>query len=168
MKDIVFEARRSRSRLVLLLGLLGVLSAAALLLPLKELDPDFLGRFQVALRIIGVIGLLVMSAKLPAIIGSPIELRISGAGIWYKPWSQQTVAWESISKITERKINVQRTLCVHLTQPENHKIRSAQRLATSLNKRSGDYGDMNIMIQMTDKTIEEARAAIIQHLPFSE
>ncbi|MFL0355492.1 hypothetical protein ACI5KX_03350 [Erythrobacter sp. GH1-10] len=164
----VFEARRSRGRLIGLLVVLAVLCVIALVLQLPTEGSRFMARLEFALRAVGILGLIVVLVRLPAVFRAPVELRVSGEGILYRPWSDQTVPWEELTRITQRKINIQNVICVHLKDPALFPVKRAQKMATALNKKSGDYGDMNIMIAATDRSIDELKAAIAPHKPIED
>lgn len=160
-----FIARRSRGRLIILLAALVALSVTALLVQLPIEGSRFMARLEMALRVAGALGMLVTLYKLPSVFSAPVELEVSHRGIWYRPWSKQTVGWDQINKVAERKINIQRIVSVYLKDPDAFPINRRQRMANKLNQASGDFGDMNIMIQMTDRSIEELTAAIAAYKP---
>lgn len=156
----VFVAHRSRKRLGALLGLLVLLGLFALLAPIPTDGIKFMERLVFGLRVVGVLALLTVLIKLPSLLKSAVAARIGPEGLLYVPFSDHTVGWDQISKITERKINVQTILCVHLRDPSSFKVKRAARIQAALNKSAGDYGDIAIQVALTDRTLGDFKAAL--------
>lgn len=92
MREQIFVARRSTKRLLALLALLLLLSVFLLLVPV-----EISKRLELVARIVGGLGLLTCLVRIFSAIRRPVEeIRVSSAGIFYRPWSDQTIAWDQI------------------------------------------------------------------------
>lgn len=156
----IFVAHQSRRRLGALLALLFALGLIAVLAPIPTDGVRLMERLVFGLKVVGVLALAAVLFKLPSLLRASVAARIGPDGLFYAPFSDETVGWDQITKITERKINVQTILSVHLRNPAMFTIKRAARLQAALNKSAGDYGDIDLEVALTDRTLAEFRAVL--------
>lgn len=154
MAQTIFVARRARGRMLVLLAALVLASLFALFLAgeLPDIAPDLGPRWRVLLYVVVGLGLLVALLRLPALLSSPEEIRIGPDGIWCRSWSDETVPWGAIAHVAERRMNVQRIVCVYLNDPAAFRVKAVARLSSGLNKAAEGFGDMNLVTMQTDRT----------------
>lgn len=163
-----FMARRARGRMAALLVFIALGSGFLLLLDFdwfRNLLFDtpqtrFWVRLEWTSRVVGVLGFGTVLLKLPSLAKSPVELAINAEGIRFTPFSDALLPWSRITRIAERRMNVQRVLSIWIADAESFPIKGFYRRLTSLNRKSGDFGDLNIDALRLDRTIAEIRDAV--------
>ena len=87
------------------------------------------------------------------------QLRISGSGIYYKPWAEQVIPWSEITDISVWEFKRQKSLILHLAHPERYpsttllgKMARANRMLTG--------GDVAVSLTGMDRSFAEALAAV--------
>ncbi|MBL9070175.1 MAG: hypothetical protein JNM03_09305 [Sphingopyxis sp.] len=112
---------------------------------------------------IGWIGVVFFGACLLVIVRRMFDaaeiIRISGNGIYFKSWSDQTVPWSEITDVTIWEYQRQKTIILHLRRPDRFpstkllgKVSAANRALTG--------GDIPISLTGTDGKFADAMAAI--------
>ncbi|WP_108812255.1 STM3941 family protein [Sphingorhabdus sp. Alg231-15] len=87
------------------------------------------------------------------------QLRISPTGVRWKKWSDQMIPWAEISDITEWSYQRQRFIILHLQNPEMFPSQGLLAWLAKANQRLAG-GDIALSLTATDRTLEEAMAAI--------
>lgn len=87
------------------------------------------------------------------------QLRISAAGIYWKPWSQATIPWSEIADVSTWKFKRQKSIILKLRNPGRFpsetllgKVAGANRALTG--------GDIAISMTGLDRSFDQAMAAI--------
>ncbi len=88
-----------------------------------------------------------------------VQIRISGGGIYYRQWSEQTIPWREITGVSVFEIKNQKFPILHLVQPDRYpsttlsgKTSGAEQLLTG--------GDITITLTGMDRSFNEVVAAI--------
>jgi len=92
-----FEAKASRWRVLLLL--VGALGFVAIGIWLLRLDAPTTKRTLVAWAAIIIFGAFFLIG-LPRLFQQGVVLRIDARGVWWRQWSDQTIAWSAIERIS--------------------------------------------------------------------
>lgn len=158
---MAFEARASRWRLVLLLA--GSLGFVALGIFLLTIDPPDLKR-----TLAGVAGIVVFGAffliGLARVRDQGVEIRVDQRGIWWKRWSDDTIPWSAIERITVGEIRGQRFACLFLRYAGAYRSATLMGKLASANKAMG-FGDIAINTGSTDASFADLMAAIDRFAP---
>lgn len=153
-----FIARSSPWRLALLALGAGAFVAAGLFLagifgPPPRPGREWLGWLCVAF--FGLCGVMVLRR----LIEGGDVVRISASGIYFAPWSDQTVPWSEIIEVTVWEFRRQKSIILHLRNPDRFpstkllgKLAGANRALTG--------GDIPISLTGTDGSFADAMAAI--------
>lgn len=159
-----FVASYSRIRLALLL--LGALVFIALGLWLAGAfgPPPTSRRYSPAVTItIGYVAIaffgLIAIVLAKRLINGGEALRIDRIGISVAAWSDQTIPWSEITDITEWTMNRQRSIILHLRDPDRFPPSGALRFTAGAN-RAMTGGDVPISLNGTDRSYDDAVAAI--------
>ncbi|MFM5949393.1 MAG: STM3941 family protein [Novosphingobium sp.] len=88
-------------------------------------------------------------------------LRIGRVGISFTAWSDQTIPWSEITEISEWSMRGQRSIILHLRDPDRFPGSGALGLTAKAN-RAMTGGDIPISLNGTDRSFDEAVAAIGQ------
>jgi hypothetical protein len=96
------------------------------------------------------------------LLDDKVQIRISGSGIYYKQWSEQTIPWEEISGVSVWKFKRHKLPVLHLVHPSRYpsttlsgKMAGADRMLTG--------GDITITLTGMDCSFDEVIAAIQYH-----
>jgi len=165
-----FVAQHSRVRLALiLLGAVGFVWAGLLFVgafgPLtpasRRYSPEFFA-------IVGWLSLTFFGACAIVIAKRLIEggeaLRIGQTGISFAAWSDQTIPWSEITNISEWRFRGQRSIILHLRDPNRFPGRGILGFAANAN-RALTGGDVAISLTGTNRSFDEAVAAIARYCP---
>ncbi|WP_367184073.1 STM3941 family protein [Sphingomonas sp.] len=168
-----FEARNSPWRLVLLFmislafvfcgciltGLIGRDWGDSLGQP--RLDPD-------EARPVGWVVLIFFGACSLAVIRrltqSGVELRIGVDGIYWRRWSDQTIPWTAIERVTTGSVHGQRFACLFLRNPAAFPSTGLVGKLAAINKSIG-FGDIALSTTGTDRSFQAMMAAIAAFAP---
>jgi hypothetical protein len=162
-----FVALQSRWRLVLLLLVAMAFVWAGLLMigafgpPLtsNRASPEFMA-------ILGWITIVFFGLCAIAIAKRLVEggeaLRIGRAGISFAPWSDQTIPWSEITDISEWSFRGQRSIILHLRDPNRFPGKGVLGFAAKAN-RALTGGDMAITLTGTNRSFDEAVEAIARY-----
>lgn len=93
-----------------------------------------------------------------------VELRIGFSGIRSLSWSDQTIPWSEIRDVTVWNYGRHAWIVLHLFNPSLFPGRGVSRWMGAL-RRKLTRGDILLSMVATDRTIEEAMAAIDQFHP---
>lgn len=86
-------------------------------------------------------------------------LRIGRAGVSFAAWSDQTIPWSEITDISEWSFRGQRSLILHLRDPNRFPGKGVLGFAAKAN-RALTGGDVPIALTGTNRSFDEAAAAI--------
>jgi hypothetical protein len=156
-----FEAKASRWRVLLLLA--GALGFVAIGIWLLRLDAPTPKRTLAAWAGIIIFGVLFLIG-LPRLFQQGVVLRIDARGIWWRQWSDQTIPWIAIERISVGKIQRQRFACLFLTDPRAFPSATLQGKLARTNKAMG-FGGIALNISGTDQSFDAMMAAIIRFAP---
>lgn len=86
-------------------------------------------------------------------------LRIDQNGVWWHRWSNQIIPWSEITKVTEFRARLDRTIVLHLRNPDKFPRPQIWTFLSKINRALGG-GDVAIGPFVLDKSFEEIMAAI--------
>lgn len=87
------------------------------------------------------------------------QVRIGARGIHVARWSDETMPWSEIARVSEWSFRGQRSIILHLRDPKRFPGRGlSARLAAANRVLTG--GDIAISLTGTDRSVDEALAAI--------
>lgn len=89
-------------------------------------------------------------------------LRIGTTGISLAAWSDQTIPWSEITDISEWSFRGQRSIIVHLRDPNRFRGKGILGFAAKAN-RALTGGDVPISLTGTNRSFDEAAAAISRY-----
>jgi hypothetical protein len=158
---MAFEAKASRWRVVLLLA--GALGFVAVSIWLLQLDPPTTKRTLVAWAGIIVFGAFFLIG-LPRLFQQDVVLRIDAHGVWWRQWSDQTITWGAIERISVGKIQRQRFACLFLSDPQAFPSTTLLGKLAGTNKTMG-FGDIALNTTGTDQSFDAMMAAITRFAP---
>jgi hypothetical protein len=156
-----FEAKASRWRVVLLLA--GALGFVALGIWLLRLDAPTAKRTLVAWAGIILFGAFFLIG-LPRLFQQGVVLRIDARGVWWRQWSDQTIPWSAIDRISVDKIQRQRFACLFLSDPRAFPSATLLGKLARTNKAMG-FGDIALNTSGTDQSFDAMLAAITKFAP---
>jgi hypothetical protein len=156
-----FEAKASRWRVLLLLA--GALGFVAVSIWLLQLDPPTTKRTLVAWAGIILFGAFFLIG-LPRLFQQGVVLRIDAHGVWWRQWSDQTIPWSAIERISVGKIQRQRFACLFLSDPQAFPSTTLQGKLARTNKAMG-FGDVALNTSGTDQSFDAMMTAITQFAP---
>jgi len=151
-----FVARSSPSRLMLIVA--GALAFVALGVWLAGIlgEPPEPGREWIGWVAIIFFGGCALVAA-PRLFDSSEQVKISGAGVYAKQWSEQTIPWHEIIDISVWEFRGQRSLILHLANPERYPSSTLLGKMTGVN-RALTGGDVAISLTGTDRKFADALA----------
>ena len=95
------------------------------------------------------------------------QIVVNNVGIYWKRWSDDTIPWTQIRRITEGRARNQRFLCIELTDPTRYSsTRVVGRLAF-LNKALG-FDGICLDVIGTDRGFSELREAVSRRHPIED
>lgn len=156
-----FEANASPWRMALLLA--AMLGFVAFGIWLLRLDAPTIRRTLVAWAGIIVCGAFFLLG-LPRLFQQGVVLRIDAQGIWWRHWSDQTIAWSAIERISIREIRRQRFACLFLRDPRAFPSTTWLGKRAHANKAMG-FGDIALNMTGTDQSFVAMMAAITRFAP---
>jgi hypothetical protein len=90
------------------------------------------------------------------------QVRISSAGVYSRQWSEDTIPWSEIRDVSIWQFQRERTIVLHLRDPQMFPSRKLLgRLAGANRALTG--GDVSISLTGTDRSFDDALAAIGRH-----
>jgi len=92
------------------------------------------------------------------------QLRINRSGISWAQWSDVTIPWTEITKVSTWSYGRQQIIVLHLRNPSRYPGRGTLRLTRSMN-RAMTGGDISLSLAGTDRSYWDAMAAIEQFRP---
>lgn len=87
------------------------------------------------------------------------QLRIGRAGIRSARWSDQTIPWSEIVDVTTWSYRGQKVIILHLRDPASFPGRGVAAILAGANRKLTG-GDVSIALTGTDRSVDEALAAI--------
>ena len=156
-----FEAKASHWRVLLLLA--GALGFVAVGIWLLRLDAPTTKRTLVAWAGIIIFGAFFLIG-LPRLFQQGVVLRIDARGVWWRQWSDQTIPWSAIDRISAGKVQRQRFACLFLSDPRAFPSTTLQGKLARTNKAMG-FGDIALNTSGTDQSFDAMMAAIARLAP---
>lgn len=161
MTRALFTARNSRWRLALLGAgaasfVFGGLVIAGLFGPPLRPGAEWFGWFCIAF--FGLGGLVIVQR----LFDRSEVVRIDGRGIYFKPWSEQTIPWSEIRDVTVWQLQGQRLIILHLANPDGFPSKKLLGWVAGAN-RVLTGGDIPIGLVGTDGNFDDAMATITRH-----
>ncbi len=162
-----FVALQSRWRLVLLLLVAMAFVWAGLLMigafgpPLtsNRASPEFVTIFGwIAIVFFGLCAIVIAKR----LVEGGEALRIGRTGISFAAWSDQTIPWSEITDISEWSFRGQRSIILHLRDPNRFPGKGVLGFAAKAN-RALTGGDMAITLTGTNRSFDEAVEAITRY-----
>lgn len=92
------------------------------------------------------------------IFDSGDQVRISGSGIYFSQWSEQTIPWSEITDISVWEFRGQKSLILHLAHPDRYQSTTILGKMAAAN-RALTGGDVAISLTGTDRSFADALAA---------
>lgn len=86
-------------------------------------------------------------------------LRIGPSGIWYRDWSDDIIPWREISDVGVWRLRGQNLILLSLVDPQRFPASTTRGRAAAMD-RAITGGDIAITLMASDRTFEEAMAAI--------
>ena len=103
-------------------------------------------------------------AMVKRFFGPREELRIGPLGVRFRSWSEITVPWSEITRVTIWHYRRQRAIVLHLRNPDRFPGRGlASKLAAANAKLTG--GDICLNLGGTDRNVTDAMSAIQRFKP---
>lgn len=164
-----FTARFSKGRtLVMLAGALAFVAAGCWMIGLFGPAPVS-ARFGPAKTLIaGWAGILFFGLCalifVRRLINDQPALRITPSGIQAAQWSDDTIPWSQITDVTTWTHRTQTMIVLHLRNPEMFPGRGLAGMLAKAN-RGLTGGDVAITLTGTNRSLDDALAAIAQYLP---
>lgn len=158
---MAFEANASRWRMILLLA--GALGFVALGIFLLTIDPPDTRRTLAGVAAIVVFGVFFLIG-LSRLNDQGVDIRIDQRGIWWKRWSEETIPWSAIERISVSEIRGQRFACLFLHDPAAHRSTTFAGKLARANRAMG-FGDIALTASGTDASFADLIAAIDQFAP---
>jgi hypothetical protein len=87
------------------------------------------------------------------------QLRIGREGVRWTSWSDSTIPWSEISKITTWKYKSQKLIILHLYNPSLFPGRGTVAMFAGVNRKLTG-GDVALALTGTDRSVEDALAAV--------
>jgi hypothetical protein len=82
-------------------------------------------------------------------------------GVRYRQWSDDTIPWSEITDVTVWRYKRQKVILLHLKHPDRFSARGLVAKFAAINRRLTG-GDISISMTATDRSFDEAMAAIQQ------
>ncbi len=158
---MAFEAKASRWRISLLLA--GALGFVAIGVWLLRLEGPTTERTLAAWAAIAVFGAFFLIG-LPRLFQQGVALRIDPQGVWWRQWSDQTIPWSAIERMSVGEIRHQRFACLFLRDPRAFPSSTVLGKLASANKAMG-FGDLALNTTGTDQSFDAMMAAIARFGP---
>ncbi|HEY0597111.1 STM3941 family protein [Sphingopyxis sp.] len=116
-------------------------------------------------QIVGWLGLIFFGfagiGLLPRLFGRAERVKISARGIYSRSWSEDTIPWQEISRISTWGSNGKTEfILLHLSQPDRFPPSHPAGYFSKANALFGVRADIWIGFLLTDRRIDEALAAI--------
>jgi hypothetical protein len=157
---MAFEANLSRVRIALMLaGSIGFVVAGLWLVGAFGSPPSTTFKAVAA----GWAGIVFFGACaivfVRRLFQAGVEIRIDANGIYWRRWSDQTIPWNAIARISTGEIRRQRFVCLFLIDPRAF---PAQGLAGKLAgaSRAMGFGDIALSATGTDASFDALMASI--------
>lgn len=158
-----FVARPSASQNLQLLG-----AGLALILACAYLAGLLTDDYPAGREWIGWGGMAIFGAFTGIILVRTFDyedmLRIGPSGIWYRDWSDDVIPWREISDVGTLRIRGQTLILLSLVDPKRFPSSTARGRAAAMD-RAITGGDIAITLMASDRTFEEAMAAIEAYRP---
>jgi hypothetical protein len=103
-------------------------------------------------------------AILGRMLRSGDELRIGPQGICYSSWSDVTIPWSEISRVSIRKFKRTRSIVLHLRNPNRYPSKGRTRVLAALNGMFAG-GHIHLNLSGTDRSYTETLSAIEGYKP---
>ena len=164
-----FVAHISRRRTVLLVLFAGMVVVVGMWLAglLEPLPPSSPG-IRVFLVSTGWVAILFFGLSAVINVKRLFErgeqLRIGPAGIYSKPWSEQTISWAEVANVTIWTMSGQSNIVLHLRDRSRFPGKKLPAMFAGLTRRLSG-GDVGISMTGTDRSLAEALAAIGRFRP---
>lgn len=158
MRAALFTARHSRWRLALLGAgaaafVFGGLVITGLFGPPPRPGAEWFGWFCVIF--FGLGGLAIMQR----LFDRSEAVRIDGRGIYFKPWSEQTIPWSEIRDVTVWQFQGQKSIILHLADRGRFPSKKLLGKVAGANRALAG-GDVPISLVGTDGNFADAMATI--------
>jgi hypothetical protein len=157
---MAFEANSSRWRMVMVM--LGALGFVVLGVWLAMHDPNGNAKLAGGAAIVVFGGFFLLG--LTRLNAQGVEIRIDQRGIWWKRWSDDTIPWAAIERISVGEIRSQRFACLFLRDPGAYRSTTFLGKMAGANKAMG-FGDIALNTASSDKSFSAMMAAIDQFAP---
>jgi hypothetical protein len=162
---MAFEANLSRIRVALMLaGSIAFVLAGLWLVGAFGTPPSTSLKAAVAgWAGIGFFGLcsVVLARRL---FQAGVEIRIDANGIYWRRWSDQTIPWNAIARISTGEIRRQRFVCLFLIDPRAFPSQGIAGKLAGANAAMG-FGDIALTATGTDTSFDDLMAAIERFAP---
>ena len=176
-QDADYRAFRSPAKMAAMCALLAVAGCVFLFVDFSTLVPEtatsrtarggqrFLEFFATAAPYFGGFVLVTVAIIALTRLRKTVEIEVSADGIAYPPSLEEVLPWDRIERIAVRKMTIYRVLAVFIKDADNFPIKSMPRTIAEMNKRSGDFGDINIETMRSEGDFDALVAAVEVYHP---
>lgn len=89
-------------------------------------------------------------------------VRIGPSGIWYRDWSDDIIPWREITEVGVWRARGQKMILLSLVDPKRFPSSTLRGKAAAMD-RALTGGDIAITLMGTDRSFDEAMAAIVEY-----
>jgi hypothetical protein len=162
---MAFEAKLSRIRVALMLaGSIGFVVAGLWLVGAFGAPPSTTLKATLAgwggIVFFGLCA-IVLARRL---FQAGVEIRVDADGIYWRRWSDQTIPWNAIARISTGEIRRQRFVCLFLIDPHAFPSHGIAGKLAGANAAMG-FGDIALSATGTDASFDQLMAAIDRFAP---